>query len=125
MADTSDMAPGRTRRRSSMGAAGSGSSTGSATREEDLEQQIARLREDLKAIAASVAGLAEEKVADARGTAKREARSFMRAGQQAVEDATDEFENIERQIKQTIREKPLTAVAGAVALGFLLAIVTR
>ena len=46
-------------------------------------------------------------------------------GQSAIEDAQDEFGQIEKQIKDTIREKPLTAVAGAVALGFILAVVSR
>jgi hypothetical protein len=42
-----------------------------------------------------------------------------------LESAQDEFSAFEKQIKDTIREKPLTAVAGAIALGFILAVVTR
>jgi hypothetical protein len=42
-----------------------------------------------------------------------------------IESAQDEFNAFEKQIKDTIREKPLTAVAGALALGFILAVVTR
>jgi ElaB/YqjD/DUF883 family membrane-anchored ribosome-binding protein len=117
------MAPTRSRKTSGPG---NGSRTSrSEADDEKLEQQIARLQEDLKAIAASIAGLAEEKVTDARGLAKREARQFVRAGQQAVEGVTDEFGHMEKQIKDAIREKPLTAVAGAIALGFLLAIISR
>lgn len=127
MAATSDMAPTRARK-----AAGSGNGSRTTARanrshaeDEKLEEQIARLQEDLKAIAASIAGLAEDKVSDARGVAKREARQFVRAGQHAVEEVTDEFGHMEKQIKDTIREKPLTAVAGAIALGFLLAVISR
>lgn len=127
MAETPDMAPGRARP-ATRPANGGRSSARSAKRDladKSLEEQIGRLQEDLKAIAASVAGLAEEKVTDARGMARREARHFMRAGQHAVDDVADEFGHIEKQIKDTIREKPLTAVAGAIALGFLLAVISR
>jgi len=127
MAATSEMAPTRTRKSSSSGNGGRGNARASrtATDDERLEEQIARLQEDLKAIAASIAGLAEEKVSDARGLAKHEARQFVRAGQHAVEEVTDEFGHMEKQIKDTIREKPLTSVAGAIALGFLLAMLSR
>ena len=37
----------------------------------------------------------------------------------------DEFGHMEKQIKDTLREKPLTAVAGAIAIGFVLALITR
>ena len=46
-------------------------------------------------------------------------------GQQAGEEVQDEFGQLEKQIKDTIRDKPLTAVAGAIALGYILAVVSR
>jgi gas vesicle protein len=79
----------------------------------------------MKAIAQTLAGLAEDKVGEAQSVAKREARNLARSGQQAVEEVQDEFGQLERQIKDTIREKPLTAVAGAIALGYILAVVSR
>lgn len=124
MAATPEMASTRTRKAAASGNGGRGTARTQAE-DERLEEQIARLQEDLKAIAASITGLAEEKVSDARGLAKRQARQFMRSGQHAVEEVTDEFGHMEKQIKDSIREKPLTAVVGAVALGFLLAMITR
>lgn len=124
MAATSDMAPTRTRKATGSGNGGR-TSARSAAEDERLEDQIARLQDDLKAIAASVASIAEEKVSDARGLAKRQSRQFVRAGQHAVEEVTDEFGHMEKQIKDSIREKPLTAVVGAIALGFLLAMISR
>lgn len=125
MAETSEMAPARSRRAASRPGNGARAHARAEAEDQKLEQQIARLQDDLKAIAASIAGLAEDKVSDARGLAKREARSFVRAGQHAVDEVTDEFGHMEKQIKDTIREKPLTAVAGAIALGFLLAMISR
>jgi ElaB/YqjD/DUF883 family membrane-anchored ribosome-binding protein len=136
MASSPDMAPGRVTPtttpnptvRSRSTAAASPRSRASADRPDrsaDLELQITRLQEDIRALAATVGALAEEKVAEARDVAKTEAKNLARNGQQAVEDMQDEFGQLEKQIKDTIREKPLTAVAGAIALGFILAVVSR
>jgi ElaB/YqjD/DUF883 family membrane-anchored ribosome-binding protein len=97
----------------------------SVSREDRLEQQITSLRSDFKAIAATLAGMAEDRVAETRATAKREVRSIAGKGQHAFEEIQDEFTHIERQLKDTIRQRPLTAVAGAVAVGFVLALLSR
>lgn len=128
MAATPDMAPNRS----------NGATTRTATRrtpaaraaaarrtEPDLEAQVQQLQNDIKAIAATLATMAEQKVGEAQSVAKRELRNLKAQGQAAVEDAQDEFGQLEKQIKDTIREKPLTAVAGAIALGFILAVVSR
>jgi ElaB/YqjD/DUF883 family membrane-anchored ribosome-binding protein len=123
MADTTDMAPARkTTRRPG----GNGTSRRARARQDDgLEEQITRLQEDLKSIAATIAAMADDKVSEARGTAKTEVRNLVRSGQQAVGAVQDEFGEMEKQIKDTIRAKPLTAVAGAIAIGFCLALITR
>lgn len=133
MAATTDMAPNRSSstpaRRTANGPRRSSRSSSSrasaAARDDDLGAQVQQLQSDLKTIAATLASMAEDKVGEARSVAKREARHLANAGQQAVEDAQDEFGQLEKQIKDTIREKPLTAVAGAIALGFILAVVSR
>lgn len=131
MASTPDMAPNRsgaatTPRRSSTPRSNSGSRAAAArNRDDELSGQISQLQADMKAIASTLASLAEEKVDEAQSVAKREARNFAASGQKAVEDVQDEFGQLERQIKDTIREKPLTAVAGAIALGYILAVVSR
>jgi ElaB/YqjD/DUF883 family membrane-anchored ribosome-binding protein len=137
MASTTDMAPNRSAsasptptRRAANGPRRAASRSAAATRtaasrEDDLAAQVQQLQSDLKSIAATLAGLAEEKVNDAQSIAKREVKNVARAGQNALEDAQDEFGQLEKQIKDTIRDKPLTAVAGAIALGFVLAVITR
>ena len=119
MADTADMAPTRAK----------SSSTRSRSRtrrsDEDLEKQIDRLQADIKAIATSVSHIAERKVGQAQDRAESEVSNLMKTGQHAVEAVQDEFGDMERQLKDTIRRKPLTAVAGAVALGFVLALISR
>src|SRR4051812_26729702 len=77
---------------------------------ENLEDQVAQLQSDLKSITATLNRLGV--------TAGQELRN---SGKSAVSYAQDEFEAVEKQLKDTIREKPLTAVAGALAAGFIIA----
>ena len=131
MASTTDMAPNRTAAASKAPArrAANGPRRAAArqsqSREDDLSAQVQQLQSDLKSIAATLATLAEDKVNDAQKVAKREVKNLASSGQSAIEDVQDEFGQLEKQIKDTIREKPLTAVAGAIALGFVLAVVSR
>ena len=142
MASTPDMAPNRNpagpaagstaprtdvaaRRPGRTAAARAAASAAAQSREDELASQIQQLQSDIKAITSTLKGLAGDKMDEAQGLARREARNLARSGQRAIDDVQDEFGQLERQIKDTIREKPLTAVAGAVALGFLLAVVTR
>ena len=128
MATTENMAPSRPATSRARGNGTSRSATArkrSRARSDDLEHQVARLQDDLKAIAGSIATLADDKVSEARGVAKTEAKKIVTGGQQAVDQIQDEFGHMEKQIKDTIREKPLTAVAGAIAIGFVLALITR
>ena len=127
MASTTDMAPNRTAAKTPARRAANGPRRAAArhSREDDLSAQVHQLQNDLKSIASTLASLAEDKVNDAQKMAKREVKNLARNGQNAVEDVQDEFGQLEKQIKDTIREKPLTAVAGAIALGFVLAVVSR
>ena len=118
MASTPDMAPART-------ANGATRAAPRRARQDNLEAQVDKLQDDLKAIAATLTTLAEQKVSEAQSVAKREVKQAVKAGQGVVDDVQDEFGQFEKQIKDTIREKPLTAVAGAIALGFILAVVSR
>lgn len=136
MAATTDMAPNRpssstparsgngTRRAASRSSSPSRRSRSKAS-EDDLSAQVEQLQDDLKTIAATLANIAEEKVGEAQSVAKREAKNLAKSGQDVVEDVQDEFSALEKQIKDKIREKPLTAMAGAIALGFIMAVVTR
>jgi ElaB/YqjD/DUF883 family membrane-anchored ribosome-binding protein len=92
---------------------------------DDLESQVAQLQNDLKSIAQTLTRMGEGKVDEVRSMAKNRASEIRGKGEELVESAQDEFNAFERQIKDTIREKPLTAVAGALALGFLIAVITR
>ena len=130
MADTADMAPAKatnsTRRASANGAAPAArrrSTTRAKT--DDLEAQVAQLQNDIRSITRSIASMGEHRVDQVRSAAKSQASNLFQRGQEAFSGAQDEFGEVEKQIKDTIRAKPLTAVAGAVALGFLIAMISR
>ena len=135
MADTEDMAPARpgnsstpsAPRRAAANGAGTRTRRRAARREtpDDLESQVAQLQSDIKSITQTLQRMGEDKVGEVQGLAKRRAADLRGKGEELMETAQDEFTAFEKQIKDTIREKPLTAVAGAVALGFILAVVTR
>ena len=128
MASTTDMAPNRTTKAPARRAANGprrAAARQSQSREDELSAKVQQLQSDLKSIAATLASLAEDRVSDAQKLARREVKNLARSGQSAVEEVQDEFGQLEKQIKDTIREKPLTAVAGAIALGFVLAVVSR
>lgn len=121
MAVTSDMSP--TPRK----AASSGTKSVSETpnREKDLEAQVTQLQSDLKDITETLRKLTGEKAGEVRSMAKAELRDLQKRGQHLIDEAQDQAGEIEKQLKDVIREKPLTAVAGAMGIGFVLALLTR
>jgi len=116
------MAPARAA--SSRRSSGNGRKT-SRSHSDDIETQVTQLQNDLKSITQTLARMGEDKVDEVRGAAKSRAKEIRAKGEEVIENAQDEFSAFEKQIKDTIREKPLTAVAGAMALGFLIAVITR
>ncbi len=92
---------------------------------DSIEGQVAQLQQDLKSITSTLSRMGHTAGDELKSTARARADDLAARGQSAIESAQDEFGAFERQIKDTIREKPLTAVAGAIALGFLIAVITR
>lgn len=136
MADSDTAAESRANGAARTAAATAARATGTAARrtgraasrakaDGDLEAQVAQLQNDIKSIAQTLTRMGEGKVGEVRSMAARRAAEIKGKGEELVETAQDEFGAFEQQIKDTIREKPLTAVAGALALGFLIAVITR
>lgn len=119
MADTPDLAPVRQK------VAAGASRAKARIKEQQLEDQISQLQADLKGIAATLAKLSSAKVDEVKNAAKSEAAHLQRQGQNVIEDVQDQAGEIEQQLKDKIREKPLTAVASAIGIGFILALLSR
>jgi ElaB/YqjD/DUF883 family membrane-anchored ribosome-binding protein len=97
----------------------------SSRSQESLEDQIEKLQDDIKSIGASLAKLSENKVSEARAGAKTQYKSLVKSGRHVVDDLSDQMNTYEGQVTDAIRERPLTAVAGAIGIGFLIALLSR
>ena len=93
--------------------------------EQALEDQIAKLQDDVRAIASSLSKLSENKISEARATAKKQVRNLVDSGHSVADDLTDQVNAYEGQLLEAIRDRPLTAVAGAIGVGFLIALLSR
>lgn len=120
MASTTDMAP-QARKATS----GTAAKASTKDREQELEAQVAQLQDDLKSITETLRKLTGDKAEEVKDLAQTEFRQLKRRGQHLIEDAQDQAGEYEKQLKDTIREKPLTAVATAAGVGFVLALLTR
>lgn len=96
-----------------------------AQADDDLESQVAQLQNDIRDIAQTLARMGENKVTEARKGAMSKAADLRDKGEEIVENVQDEFGAVEKQVKDAIREKPLTAIAGALAIGYVIAAITR
>ncbi|KKB80245.1 hypothetical protein VW35_07490 [Devosia soli] len=121
MASTTDMAPSAARK----AAASAAARVTEKSREQELEAQVAQLQSDLKSIGETLKKLTGDKANEVRDIAETEIRQLKRRGQHMVEEAQDQAGEYEQQLKETIRAKPLTAVATALGVGFVLALLTR
>lgn len=128
MATTEDLAPGRSEAATPRRAATRSRTAAPRRRaraEPELEDQLETLQNDVRAIAKSLARMGQDKLTDAQRAAKGEYKNLLSQGQSVLGDVGDEFEAVEKQIKDTIRARPLTAMASAIGIGFLLAVLTR
>jgi ElaB/YqjD/DUF883 family membrane-anchored ribosome-binding protein len=127
MSTTPDMAPGRstsgssTARKGAANRAEADAETEMDEAQADLQKQIDQLRTDIKSLGQSLQRVGNAGLGEAQGRA----RGLVEAGQHMMDEARDEFGAVEKQLKDTIREKPITAVLSAVGIGYLLALLTR
>lgn len=124
MADTEETAPSRAAATHRTPGNGNGHRRAPKT-QEDLESQIEQLQDDIRSITNTLGRMGQTTVNEVRSTAQRRAQDLADRGQSMLGTAQDEFTSLEKQLKDTIREKPLTAVMGAIAVGFVVAVLTR
>jgi len=91
----------------------------------DVEVQLQQLRDDLAALARSVAAVGSEKAEDYRHRVRRATNDAADASMQMVEAAREHAMSLERDLERKIRTKPLQAVAMAAGVGFVIAMLAR
>ena len=91
----------------------------------DLEAELAQLREDVARLTEQLARTGEHTISAARRAANEGAEQLRVKGEEAMDALRSNAGDIERQVTDTVREKPLTSLAIAAGVGFFLALLSR
>lgn len=91
----------------------------------DLEADIKQLKADIEALARQLAATGEHGYGAARRAAAQGADQLKAQGDAAVEALRANAKDIEEQFMTSVREKPVTSLAIAAGVGFLIALLAR
>jgi ElaB/YqjD/DUF883 family membrane-anchored ribosome-binding protein len=91
----------------------------------DLQAQVAALKEDIANIAATLAKIGKNSAKDATRSAASSYEAAKVRGEETFEDLRSQARELEDQLVETVRENPLTTLAVAAGVGFLLALIAR
>lgn len=97
----------------------------SSSSSNDIDAQLQQLRDDIAALARSVAAVGSEKAEDYRHRVRRAKNDAADASMQMVEAAREQAISLEKDLERKIRTNPLQAVAMAAGVGFLIAMLAR
>lgn len=92
---------------------------------ERLEADIRRLREDVAALTRHLKESGDETYKSARKAATEGAEQFRAQGEAAMENLRDNAEDVSEQVADAVRRKPITSLAIAAGVGYLLAMLRR
>ena len=92
---------------------------------DDLQAELALLREDIAKIAAHLADRGEDTFSAAKRAASEGAEHLRARGEAAVDALKENASDLEQQVSDAVREKPLTSLAIAAGVGFFFALLTR
>lgn len=91
----------------------------------DLEADIAKLRADIAQLKKDLAAAGEQSYRTARKAATEGADHLRAQGEAAFADLKAGAREIEDQLGKSVREKPMTSLAIAAGVGFVLALLAR
>lgn len=109
----------------STGKAGKNDNPSSIGRPEDLEAEVARLKADIARLTEQLSTTGEHSIAAARRAASSGAEQLRVKGEAAMDSLKSGADDVEQQITDAVREKPITALAIAAGVGFFFALLTR
>lgn len=90
-----------------------------------LEQDIAQLKKDLAKLAEQFSKTGQHSYDAAKRAATEGVDQLKTQGEAAFGDFRAGAENIEAQLSEAVREKPVTSLAIAAGVGFLFALISR
>lgn len=92
---------------------------------EDLQQQIAQLKEDLASIAATLTTIGTRKVQQAKQDATNAYGDAYEQGEDIIHTLKDRAASMEEQITDYVQDRPITSLAIAAGIGYLFSALTR
>ncbi len=105
-----------------MGAAGLGGTTPGS---QSLEADVAELRSEIASLTKQIAALGEKSVNTARRAATEGVETLREKGEAKIAELRGNAGDFETRLEETVREKPMTALAIAAGAGFLFALLAR
>jgi ElaB/YqjD/DUF883 family membrane-anchored ribosome-binding protein len=91
----------------------------------DLEADIRQLREDIAKLKEQLAETGSHSYGTARRAAAEGVEHLRAQGEAALDGLKSNARDIEEQVLATVREKPVTSLAIAAGVGYLLALLSR
>lgn len=91
----------------------------------DLEADIAQLRADLDKLVKQLAATGEHSYRTARRAAAQGADQIRAQGEAAMESIRSSADDIEDRLTSAVREKPVSSLAIAAAVGYFFALLSR
>ena len=92
---------------------------------EELKAEIAKLRKEISDLAKHVSQVGDMSARTARKTASAKAEELRNQGEAAFEELRSNALDYEKQLTETVREKPITSLAIAAGVGFFFALLAR
>ncbi|MFP4518183.1 MAG: hypothetical protein ACLFQ5_01875 [Oceanicaulis sp.] len=91
----------------------------------DVKSDLDALRKDVDRLISDLGSLADSEAGEARRGVKGAARRARHGAKDAVRKAGDEFSELDDEVRDYIRERPLAACGAAIGAGFLGALLLR
>lgn len=92
---------------------------------EELQAQIAQLKQDIASLAATLSDIGSQKINQARQSASENYQDIYEQGENAIHALKNQACSLEEQVTDYVRERPLTTLALAAAAGYLFSAITR
>jgi ElaB/YqjD/DUF883 family membrane-anchored ribosome-binding protein len=96
-----------------------------AAAKDEFESRAGRIRNEIAALATSMAEAGESLAGDLSAGASATAREMRAASQETLQDLRNQMKVLERQAAVKMRQNPMAALAMAAGAGFLLAMLAR
>lgn len=91
----------------------------------DFDVHAGRIRNEIASLASSVSEAGSNLASDAKAGASAKATELKQVTDQTIRDLRAQLEVLEKQVGDKVRERPVTALAIAAGVGFLVAMMAR